>query len=103
MGEKQIESSQPLDLSPIKKGMAIDYSNSSKTDVGNISTNCDDNINRSCQSSTTHPPKITLRLRDFAYADIPSSHENYSKDSNLTQIPRNHQFKKAFRINCKAP
>ena len=101
--EKQIESSQPLDLSPIKKGMAIDYSNSSKTDVGNISTNCDDNINRSCQSSTTHPPKITLRLRDFAYADIPSSHENYSQDSNLTQIPRNHQSQEGISNQLQSP
>merc|ERR1719266_660499 len=101
--EKQVESSQPLDLSPIKKGMAIDYSNSSKTDVGNISTNCDDNINRSCQSSTTHPPKITLRLRDFAYADIPSSHENHSQDSNLTQIPRNHQSQEGISNQLQSP
>ena len=101
--EKQIESSQPLDLSPIKKGIAIDYSNSSKIEVGNISTNCDDNINRSCQSSTTHPPKITLRLRDFAYADIPSSHEKYSQDSNLTQIPRNHQSQEGISNQSHSP
>jgi hypothetical protein len=79
--EKYTENAQPLDLSPIKKGTAIDYSNKSKLSHESLSTACDGaNINRNCQSSTIYPPKITLRLRDFASSDIPTNQEKYSHE-----------------------
>lgn len=79
--EKYTENAQPLDLSPIKKGTAIDYSNKSKLSHESLSTACDGaNKNRNCQSSTIYPPKITLRLRDFASTDVPTNQENYSHE-----------------------
>jgi hypothetical protein len=89
--EKYAEHTQPLDLSPIKKGTAIDYSNKSKFQNEHLSTTCDANKNGNCQSSTTYPPKITLRLRDFASSDIPIKHEHYSQELSATKLQSKQQ------------
>ena len=68
--EKQSDiNQQPLDLSPMKKGIAIDYSNKSRIIQNDAPS----------QSSTTScPPKITLRLRDFASTDNSSDSQNFN-------------------------
>merc|ERR1719322_908509 len=68
--EKQSDiNQQPLDLSPMKKGVAIDYSNKSRIIQNDAPP----------QSSTTScPPKITLRLRDFASTDNSSDSQNFN-------------------------
>jgi len=101
--EKYAENTQPLDLSPIKKGMAIDYSNTSKRENENFSFDGDAIKNGNSQSSTTHPPKITLRLRDFASSDIPTSHINYSQESNTVQFqPNPQQFREDLSNHLQA-
>ena len=87
--EKYSENTQPLDLSPVKNSMAIDYSNTSKRENESFSFNIDSSKNSNCHSSTTYPPKITLRLRDFASSDIPTSKNEYSQESNLVRFQPN--------------
>lgn len=100
--DKSAEISQPLDLSPMKKGVALDYSssnqniikqninnsiifNTSKMENDNFPTNCDASKTVNCQPSTTYPPKITLRLREFASSDIPTKYDNCSLELNGVQ------------------
>ena len=68
-GKNSDNTQQPLDLSPMKKGVAIDYSNKSRMVRNDAAPQ---------SSTTTCPPKVTLRLRDFASTDNPSDSHNFN-------------------------